>query len=353
MELTYGNTIINTYEQFTIELDGEFRKSADGFCRIGYLLKVARDTDILKESGYKDVNEFAQARYGLDKTQVSRFMNINDRFSVNGYSDILEERYQNMGYSKLAVMLTLPDEINEEISPDLTKSEIKAIKDEYEEEQKMTDIEIAIEAAEVTHQGNTLYNAIRVLGETEPELYKTVYERFSSGDSLGTWEVLAPDGNKIYSVRIPGTGRVLLNLTDDGGTITNMRTGEKETFGYKDLADAWNVVIDLHLPVEEAFYKSFGVNFPKPEVAPVQPEKKEKPKKVEKVNKNAVKKPTSEMPKNGLNPGSDGLLSDITIQEYIKQLNEVWKGSSPNKITLMLHITDSLKRELEKARDKD
>lgn len=61
-----------TYREYEAEIDGEFQQAAERFVKIGYLLKVARDTDILKESGYRDVHEFAKRRYGLDKSQVSR-----------------------------------------------------------------------------------------------------------------------------------------------------------------------------------------------------------------------------------------------------------------------------------------
>ena len=58
-----------TYREYKAELDGELQRTAEGFVRIGYLLKVARDTNILKESGYVNVVEFAKAEYGIDKTQ--------------------------------------------------------------------------------------------------------------------------------------------------------------------------------------------------------------------------------------------------------------------------------------------
>ena len=64
-----------TYQEYKAELDGELQRTAEGFVRIGYLLKVARDTNILKESGYTNVTEFAKAEYGIDKTQVSRLIN--------------------------------------------------------------------------------------------------------------------------------------------------------------------------------------------------------------------------------------------------------------------------------------
>ena len=55
------------YSDFKLQMDIEIKEAAEGFVRIGYLLKVARDTNVLYESGYKSVSEFAKAEYGLSQ----------------------------------------------------------------------------------------------------------------------------------------------------------------------------------------------------------------------------------------------------------------------------------------------
>ena len=137
-----------TYQEYKQELDAVLTRTAEDFVQIGYLLKVARDTNILAESGYATVTDFAKAEYGIDKTQVSRFISINDRFSEGGYSDHLLPNYKGFGYAKLTLMLQIPDEINEALSPTLSKAEIQDIKDEVDAESKVTDIEVEIERAE-------------------------------------------------------------------------------------------------------------------------------------------------------------------------------------------------------------
>ena len=104
---------ITTIDQLKSALNTELNKTANSFVRIGYLLKLARDEQILKGSGYTDVNDFAQKEFGIDKTQVSRFIRINDRFSIGGYSENLKIEYESYGSAKLSLMLTLPDELNE------------------------------------------------------------------------------------------------------------------------------------------------------------------------------------------------------------------------------------------------
>jgi hypothetical protein len=112
----------------------ELEKEAEGFIRIGYLLKIARDTELFAEDGYSNLYEFAQAEYGLDKSTTSRFMSINDKYSLDGNSLEIDGRFRGFGRTKLAEMLTLPDGIVEEIKPEATREEIRELKREVREE---------------------------------------------------------------------------------------------------------------------------------------------------------------------------------------------------------------------------
>ena len=196
------------YAEYKQELDTELKKTAEGFVRIGYLLKVARDTSILAESGYDNVVDFARAEYGIDKTQVSRFIHINDKFSQGGYAPELKEEYQGFGYAKLSIMLSLPDSVNEELTPDFSKSEVQQVKDEIDEEKKTTDIEVMLEEKDSVQQSfNTnLEKAVYQLGKDAPEVYKRLWESaVKNGESGKRFiENLIPDEKAMYIVRING-----------------------------------------------------------------------------------------------------------------------------------------------------
>lgn len=238
-----------TYQEYKAELDTELSKTAEGFVRIGYLLKVARDTDILEESPYQTVTEFAKAEYGIDKSMVSRFISINDRFSEGGYSDQLQEQYKGYGYTKLTLMLSLPDEINQELSPAYSKAEIQAIKDEVDEERAISDLEVMMETRPVPAPAKELLNMlIYQLGEDSPDLY--VQMAGITALDLQEWirkakEIMAPDAEKTYSIRISGTGRFMMNIreTEDTITVTALRTLEKHCYTYQQLQEAWEEIL--------------------------------------------------------------------------------------------------------------
>ena len=71
---------ICTYKEFKAATDREVLNQAEGFVRLGYLLRKARDTEILRDSGYPTVVAFAEGEYGLTETYVSRYIAINKHY---------------------------------------------------------------------------------------------------------------------------------------------------------------------------------------------------------------------------------------------------------------------------------
>lgn len=67
-------TQVSEYGTYKIMLDMAMKQAIETFVVIGYLLKRARDTNILIGSSYKSVTEMALKEYGLQKDQVSRYI---------------------------------------------------------------------------------------------------------------------------------------------------------------------------------------------------------------------------------------------------------------------------------------
>lgn len=320
-----------TYKEYKADLDAELLRSAESFVRIGYLLKVARDTNILAESGYKTVAEFAEAEYSLNKTQVSRFISINDKFSENGYSERLEAAYQGYGYAKLTIMLQIPEEISAELSPEYTKAEIQAVKEEIDEEKKVSDIEILMEGTRKDQADmNILERTIHQLGETEAALFEEIYTIFTT-TALSAEKIkaaMAPSGEKIYSVRIMGMGRVMLSMKDseDRVSITPVRCPEeKEYFDWSALVEAWYMLMDTGGEAEgaEAVWEYiYGKEYPlKAKVAPVQHEEKKSPAKKEtKVSKAKVEK--SNKPKTAAVVEEEQIAGQMEVKDYPELIPE-------------------------------
>lgn len=224
-----------TYSEFKTALDTEMNKAAESFVKIGYLLKIARDTDILAESGYNSLTEFAQAEYNLDKSQVSRFIAINDNYSVDGYSDRLMTEYSGYGYSKLAMMLTLPAAVVAELTPAYSKSDIQALKDEVAAEEAISPMEVYLEGEkEELEDASLLYQAMYQLFLENPELYEK-----PDADIDTLMETLAPAGENIYTVRIQGVGRIMISCKEDRVNLVNVRTNNVEICTWEQVTEEY------------------------------------------------------------------------------------------------------------------
>lgn len=297
---------INNYAEFEQKFDNVMQETAEKFVVIGYMLKVARDTDILRESGYSTMGEFAQKRYGLTKDIASRYIAINDRYSEGGYSEQLDPRYKAFGYAKLAEMLTLPDAIVEEISPDMTREDIRGIKGEIAEERNISDIEVMLEEKDRGMEmvdsliGKVLYQICYEHKEIFKKLWRVISEKSLETEDL--MEIFAPSGIAMLSCRIPGTGRLMLSIKglDENLQIINLRSNEKEEVTWENFLQT----VDGFIWIEDNDWKNEwqkiyneDIHEEKPEVAPAQPKservvksvKPEKPKEVQKKEPEKIK----------------------------------------------------------------
>lgn len=270
---------IKQYDEFKATLDKEFTKAAESFVRIGYLLKVARDTDILHNSGYKSVTEFAKAEYNITPDMVSRYIKINDRFSVDGYGKELREDMQGYGIAKLQIMLTLSDEVIEAIPKETTKSELQDIQREIKAEKEKTDIEVMLEDSN-SQDGSPLAGFVREYFHEHPQAYEKAYENVTKAPVLDSMlDAVAPSGIAVLMARVPGTGRLMLSIkgTEQNMELINVRNNEKRTYEPICLVHAFVDCFSLQssTSAKDSWQEVFSEEFPlKEKIAPVQPEMK-------------------------------------------------------------------------------
>ncbi len=266
-------TEIKGFQAFQEAMDHEIKEASEGFVRIGYLLKVARDTDILHESGFKSVAEFASSRYGLAADIVSRYIAINDRFSEGGYSDRLADRYQAYGMTKLAEMLTLPDEVITAIPTTATRQEIREIKAEITEEMKRTDLEVILEEPKVelaTLAQETMYQYFDKMPERYSQVFAAVYQPDAEEALL---EALAPTGTGMAMVRVEGRGKLMLSVEEKEITITNVRTQMQTQYTPGEMVREIRVLCPIDKTPEQAWFSLYG--------RPLEQSEPEPPKQVE------------------------------------------------------------------------
>lgn len=123
------------YEALKEELGQKLDETAENFIVIGYILKQVRDKCLYLHENYKDINDFGLRIYGLSMATVSRFMNINTKFSVGGNSREIKPEYRGYGRSKIQEMLNVDECDMELVTADTTVAQVKELK-RVEKEQK-------------------------------------------------------------------------------------------------------------------------------------------------------------------------------------------------------------------------
>ncbi|RHS85486.1 hypothetical protein [Clostridium sp. AM42-4] len=126
-------TTVGWYRQITYDDAKNFIRDdivsiARNFISVGYYLKFVRDDELYREDHYASIWEFAYAEFGLSKSAASRYMSMNDRFSLEGNSPVVDQKYKDFSKSKLQEMLSLTDEQLEQVTPEMKVQEIRSMR---------------------------------------------------------------------------------------------------------------------------------------------------------------------------------------------------------------------------------
>ncbi|MDO4647944.1 MAG: hypothetical protein Q4B26_04775 [Eubacteriales bacterium] len=183
---------------------------AVSFVRIGYKLRQIEEQKLYEKDGHKSIAEFAAAEYGLTASTVSRFIAINKKYSIDGYSEQLQPEYALYGSSKLSEMLTLPDSDMEMVSPEMKKTDIRELKAFNKE----------IPSAE---EADELDKVIRNFFKDNLEIYKELRSKDLFSDVRKAKDLINPSGSRVYR-----KGLFFLAMQDGGIKVKKFRENPQD-----------------------------------------------------------------------------------------------------------------------------
>ena len=115
-----------------IEIKDRIRKELNNvkhsFVRVGYYLRKVRDEKLYLQDGYSSLTEFAKAEFNMGASFVSRMISINEKFSLEGYSEQMDPRFEDFRQGALTEMLALPDPDLEMVTPEMAREDIRELK---------------------------------------------------------------------------------------------------------------------------------------------------------------------------------------------------------------------------------
>lgn len=238
---TYHQMTIDEWVEIKNELQRELQNVAESFVRIGYQLRKIRDGKLYEQDGYKTISEFAQKEYGLSPSITSRFMAINEKYSVDGNSKYLKPEYSGYGQSKLTEMLGLPESDMDMVSPDMQRSDIRELKDfnKTEPEEGIAD---------------DRYQLFEEFYKANPEIVKALYgSRRTCADPEEMKEIFIPSGNRVYR-----KGLFFVSFTETDTKIKRFG-GTPESMSWEELRDMTEAIFSWDAEGEKTYDNHFGV----------------------------------------------------------------------------------------------
>ena len=217
-------------------------------------------------------------------------------------------------------------------------------------ESKVTDIEVEIERAEAAAvtdksmlppEGSPLKRNLWQLGKEQEEIFRKLWEICNKSNYpryTAIMDALIPQGDAVYTVRIPGERRTQIIVNSDGAVVINMKTLERSKYIPQDICYEVEELLNGGSSPEERYKELYGEDLTpeEPEVAPVQPENETpKEKKPEKRKESRVTKANTEPKKKTMEPEKKpeqmtipGAEPDPAENEPETQVNDTVYGNS-------------------------
>lgn len=267
----YTQITLGQWMSWKEDIRQKLAETAGNFVHIGYRLKQIRDSGMY--DGAADIFEFAQKEYSLGKSTVSRFIAINEKYSEGGNSLELRAEFRGFSSSKLAEMLTLPDE---EISLITEKTTIKEIRDlKNFEKQEIRDE--AQETAGQEHQLTALQKCIIEYFRDKKELLNRVLDAVHADDIKMAAGLVNPAG---YGTFNKGIIYLFFYSYEQGVKYKQFGKDGITQMGWQEFLKAvYDIFQDIHGSGEENVHEAYYGRQIEDPVATSQQEEGEKPKK--------------------------------------------------------------------------
>lgn len=231
---------LQEYMDIKQEIRNSMTKAVISFVEIGFNLKRIRDEKLFLQDGYKDIWEAAEAEFGLKRKQAWAFMNINDKYSVDGNSKQLLPQYEGFSKSALTEMLTLPEEDIDLITKDTKVEDIRELKQAeqtYKDEEQIEGQQSLLDnyndvVPEQDKQGDAdLSEVLREL--FRPKDMERYLNRLLDGEDIKVWTSDFYQNAEHTFSRMPYF--IFFYEYSDGFKIKNIKTQQIEAHTYNDL----------------------------------------------------------------------------------------------------------------------
>lgn len=316
----YHQITLNEYISIKEDIKRRLNHLAESFVAIGYRLKQIRDTEAYRQDGYNTIFEFAEKELGLTKSPTSRFMAINDKYSIGGNSLELREEFIGLGKSRLSEMLTMDPEDYVLITNQTSIKDIREIK--------------RMEKAAEDNEVLTKFQEVLRKEYASPDRRKELIEIANAKCIDDIKAAVIPEGYRLMK-----KGVLVIKFEDEKITVRTMGVSGVQELTWSEILNEYDQAFDLG--AADPWKATYG-----------EIEEEVKPKKVEK--KPESKKPTkAESKPVATSQQEEQVVSQTSIEkdfpEYLPEDLKV-EIEQTNKVEIPETVMDDHRHKLKLAK---
>ena len=316
----YHQITLNEYISIKEDIKRRLKHLAESFVAIGYRLKQIRDTEAYRQDGYNTIYEFAEKELGLTKSPTSRFMAINDKYSIGGNSLELREEFIGLGKSRLSEMLTMDPEDYVLITNQTSIKDIREIK--------------RMEKAAEDNEVLTKFQEVLRKEYASPDRRKELIEIANAKCIDDIKAAVIPEGYRLMK-----KGVLVIKFEDEKITVRTMGVSGVQELTWSEILNEYDQAFDLG--AADPWKATYG-----------EIEEEVKPKKVEK--KPESKKPTkAESKPVATSQQEEQVVSQTSIEkdfpEYLPEDLKV-EIEQTNKVEVPETVMDDRRHKLKLAK---
>lgn len=191
------------YTQLTMDL-GQYRSAKEeiksgltgivkSFVKVGWLLWRINRSEAFRQDGYSTIAEFAKAEYDMTPSGVSRFIDVYEKYSVEGDTPELKEKYREYNFSQLTEMLQIPEESRQMFLPEAKRESIRDFKAFTKENENSPDALLNWMKEPEDEEGKAIIEFFRADKDRMDAFFGS--RAFSEGNVKELAEILNPSGN--------------------------------------------------------------------------------------------------------------------------------------------------------------
>lgn len=194
--MEYIQLTMDDYLQTKEEIKKDLGGIVKSFVRVGWHLTRINASEAYKMDGYKTISEFAKSEYGMTPSGVSRFMEVYEKYSTEGDTPELQERYREFNFSQLTEMLQISEEDREMFRPEAKREAIRDFRNFTKENENNPDNLTNWMKEPQDLIGKTVMEFFRANKEILNELYGS--KAYTEGNVKEMAEIVNPSGNRHY-----------------------------------------------------------------------------------------------------------------------------------------------------------